>query len=189
ISTTQAIEWFDFSAVGKSPARMDYKKLDNLNGHYIRETSDEALVAEITAFAGRQTPPRVLSMTARARLKAAMPSLKERAKTLLQLDQGADFLYTDGPRALDAAAAKILPPEARAALADTLPALEAADWSGPALEQAARNFAETQGLKLGDVAQPLRAALTGKSASPPLFEMLALLGREESLLRLRAYAT
>ena len=188
ISTEQAIQWFDFSAVGKSPARMDYKKLDNLNGHYIREASDETLVAELTAFVGRQTPPRLLSMTARERLKAAMPSLKERAKTLVQLDQGAEFLYTDGPRDLDAAAAKILTPEARAILARTLPALEATDWSGPALEDAARAFGEAHGLKLGDVAQPLRAALTGKAVSPPLFAMLSLLGREESLLRLRAYA-
>jgi glutamyl-tRNA synthetase len=188
ISTRQAIEWFDFSAVGKSPARMDYKKLDNLNGHYIRETPDDALAAEVTAFAARQTPPRILSVTARGRLLAAMPALKERSKTLVQLDQGAEFLYTDGPRDLDAAAAKALTPEARALLARALPALEATDWSGPALEEAARAFAEANGLKLGDVAQPLRAALTGKTVSPPLFAMLALLGREESLLRLRAYA-
>ncbi|MES2292091.1 MAG: glutamate--tRNA ligase [Pseudomonadota bacterium] len=187
IPTAKAIEWFDFSAVGKSPARMDYKKLDNLNGHYIREAADDVMVAEVTAFAARETPPRILSQTARARLLAAMPSLKERAKTLVQLDQGAEFLYTDGPRDLDAGAAKILSPEARAVMARALPALEATDWSGPALEAAARAFAETNGLKLGDVAQPLRAALTGKSASPPLFEMLALLGREESLIRLRAY--
>jgi glutamyl-tRNA synthetase len=189
IPTAKAIEWFDFSAVGKSPARMDYKKLDNLNGHYIREAADEVMVAEITAFAARENPPRILSETARTRLLAAMPSLKERAKTLVQLDQGAEFLYTDGPRDLDAGAAKILTAEARAVMARALPALEATDWSAPALEAAARAFAETNGLKLGDVAQPLRAALTGKSASPPLFEMLALLGREESLIRLRAYGT
>jgi glutamyl-tRNA synthetase len=188
IPTQKAIEWFDFDAVGKSPARMDYKKLDNLNGHYIRESSDESLVAEVTAFAARETPPRILSETARTRLLAAMPALKERAKTLVQLDQGAEFLYTDGPRDLDAAAAKALTPEARALLASTLPVLEATDWSGPALEDAARAFAEARGKKLGDVAQPLRAALTGKTVSPPLFAMLALLGREESLLRLRAYA-
>jgi len=188
IPTAKAIEWFDFDAVGKSPARMDYKKLDNLNGHYIREAKDETLVAEVTAFAARETPPRILSEKARERLLAAMPALKERAKTLVQLDQGAEFLYTDGPRDLDAAAAKALTPEARALLARTLPALEATDWSGPALEEAARAFAEANGLKLGDVAQPLRAALTGKTVSPPLFAMLALLGREESLLRLGAYA-
>jgi glutamyl-tRNA synthetase len=187
IPTAKAIEWFDFSAVGKSPARMDYKKLDNLNGHYIREAADTVMVAEITAFAARENPPRILSELARYRLLAAMPSLKERAKTLVQLDQGAEFLYTDGPRDLDPAAAKILTPLARAVMARSLPSLEATDWSGPALEAAARAFAEASGLKLGDVAQPLRAALTGKTTSPPLFEMLALLGREESLIRLRAY--
>ena len=188
ISTDQAIAWFDFDAIGKSAARMDYKKLDNLNGHYIRASDDETLVAEAVAFLARETPPRILSMTARERLKAAMPSLKERAKTLVELVQGADFLYTDGPRDLDAAAEKLLAPEARALLARALPALEATDWSGPALEEAARAFAEVSGLKLGQVAQPLRAALTGRAASPPLFAMLALLGREESLVRLRVYA-
>jgi glutamyl-tRNA synthetase len=187
ISTEQAVQWFNFESIGKSAARMDYKKLDNLNGHYIRNTADETLVAEITAFLAREAPPRVLSMTARQRLVAAMPSLKERAKTLVELIQGAEFLFSDGPRTLDESAAKLLTPEARAGLGAVLPALEATDWSGPALEAAARAFAEGRSLKLGQVAQPLRAALTGKASSPPFFEMLALLGREESLARLRAY--
>ena len=188
ISTEQAIAWFNFEAIGKSAARIDYKKLDNLNGHYIRATPDAALVAEATAFLERETPPRILSDKARSRLLAAMPPLKERAKTVIELVQGAEFLFTDGVRDLDDAAAKLLTPEARAQLAATLPALEATDWSGPALEAAARAHAEAVGAKLGQVAQPLRAALTGKGVSPPLFEMLALLGREESLIRLRAYA-
>jgi glutamyl-tRNA synthetase len=188
ISTEQAIEWFNFDSIGKSAARMDYKKLDNLNGHYIRTTPDASLVAEVTAFLSREMPPRVLSMTARKRLEAAMPSLKERAKTLVELIQGAEFLFSDGPRTLDEAAAKLLTAEGRASLTAVLPALDATDWSGPALEAAARAFAEEKGLKLGQVAQPLRAALTGKASSPPLFEMLALLGREESTSRLRAYA-
>lgn len=186
ITTAQAIEWFNFESIGKSAARMDYKKLDNLNGHYIRETPDATMVAEVTAFLAREK--RTLSMTARQRLETAMPALKERAKTLVELIQGAEFLFTDGPRTLDAAADKLLTPEARAALAAALPALEATDWTGPALEAAARAHAEATGVKLGQVAQPLRAALTGKASSPPLFEMLALLGREESLIRLRAYA-
>jgi glutamyl-tRNA synthetase len=188
IPTPQAIEWFNLDSIGKSAARMDYKKLDNLNGHYIRETPDDALTAECIAFLERLTPPQILSETARARLKAAMASLKERAKTLAELVQSAEFLYTDGPRDLDAAAAKLLDAGGRAALAAALPALEASDWTGPGLEAAARAHAEANGLKLGQVAQPLRAALTGKAASPPLFEMLSLLGREESLIRLRAYA-
>lgn len=187
ISTEQAIQWFNLESIGKSAARMDYKKLDNLNGHYIRESNDDALVAEATAFLERQTPPRILSEAARVRLKAAMPGLKERAKTLVELVQGAEFLFTDGPRDPDEAAAKLLSPEGRANLAAALPALEATDWSAAALEAAARAFAEEKGLKLGAVAQPLRAALTGRASSPPLFEMLTLLGREESLTRLRAY--
>ena len=189
IPTAKAIEWFDFDAVGESPARMDYKKLDNLNGHYIRATPDGILVAECVAFLARETPPRILSAKARERLGLAMPALKERAKTLNELVQGADFLYTDGPRDLDEAAGKLLSPEARAGLSAVIPLLEATDWSGAALEEAARAFAEARGLKLGQVAQPLRAALTGKTQSPPLFEMLALLGRAESLIRLRAYAS
>jgi glutamyl-tRNA synthetase len=188
ISTRQAIDWFNLDSIGKSAARMDYKKLDNLNGHYIRQTDDAMLAKETVMFLGRRTPPVSLSETAHARLVAAMPSLKERARTLVELSQAAEFLFTDGPRTPDEAAAKLLSPEGRAALTAILPALEATDWSGPALEAAARAHAEAGGLKLGQVAQPLRAALTGKAASPPLFEMLALLGRTESLNRLRAYA-
>ena len=188
IPTEQAIQWFNLEAIGKSAARMDYKKLDNLNGHYIRGLADDGLLAEAISFLERENPPRILSPMARARLLAAMPSMKERAKTLVELVQGADFLYTDGIRDLDEAAGKLLTPEARAAMAQTLTALEATDWSAAALEDAARNHAEASGQKLGQVAQPLRAALTGKTTSPPLFEMLSLLGREESLIRLRAYA-
>jgi glutamyl-tRNA synthetase len=186
IPTAQAIEWFNLESIGKSAARMDYKKLDSINGHYIRSMDDGALAAEIVAWLARDN--RILTPQAEARLLAAMPQLKERAKTLVELIAGAEFLFTDGPRGLDEAAAKLLAPEARAGLGKTLPALEATDWTGPALEAAARAFADANGLKLGQVAQPLRAALTGKASSPPLFEMLALLGREESLIRLRAYA-
>jgi glutamyl-tRNA synthetase len=188
IPTEQAIAWFNFEAIGKSAARMDFKKLDNLNGHYIRATPDHLLAAEVTAFLERENPPRILSDRARERLTAAMPSLKERAKTLLELISGAEFLFTDGARDLDEAAAKLLSPEARAGLSATIAALESTDWSAAALEAAAREHAEKSGLKLGQVAQPLRAALTGKAHSPPLFEMLALLGATESLIRLRAYA-
>lgn len=167
---------------------MDYKKLDNLNGHYIRATDDAVLVAEVIAFLARETPPRILSFPAHQRLEVAMAGLKERAKTLVELIQGAEFLFTDGPRTLDEAATRLLTPDVRATLAKVLPVLEAINWSAEALETAARNFAEQNGLKLGQVAQPLRAGLTGKTSSPPLFAMLALLGREESLIRLRAYA-
>jgi glutamyl-tRNA synthetase len=188
ISTEQAIEWFNLKNIQKSPARMDFKKLDNLNGHYIRMRTDESLVAEVAAFLSRETPPRALDAKALQRLTRAMPSLKERAKTLVELIQSADFLYVDGPRVLDAAAEKLLSPTSREIVARTLPALEATDWTPAKLEEAARTFAEAEGLKLGQVAQPLRAAVTGRASSPPLFEMMALLGREESLTRIRAYA-
>ena len=185
ISTEQAIQWFNLESIGKSAARMDFKKLDNLNGHYIRESADGVLVDDVVAFLGRAQ--RSLTPLARTRLLSAMPSLKERAKTLIELIAGAEFLFTDGPRTLDEAAAKLLTPEGRGLLAAVLPSLEATQWNAAELENAARAFAEEKGLKLGQVAQPLRAAITGKASSPPLFEALSLLGREESLVRLTAY--
>ena len=188
ISTEQAIAWFNLENIGKSAARMDFKKLDNLNGHYIRESSDHALTAEVVALLERQAPPRILSALARERLTKSMPGLKERAKTIVELAAAADFLYTDGPRELDTAAEKLLTPEARAVIARMLPTLEATDWSVAALEGAARDLATAEGLKLGQVAQPLRAAITGKASSPPLFDAMAVLGRDESLVRLRAFA-
>jgi glutamyl-tRNA synthetase len=188
ISTQQAIEWFNLENIGKSPARMDFKKLDNLNGHYIRESSDEALTAEVLGILARETPPRIVDMNSRRRLMSAMPSLKERAKTLVELVQSAEFLYSNGPQILDEAARRLLPSDARKIIASTIDALDNTQWSTSAIEEAVRNVAAAQGLKLGQVAQPLRAALTGKSTSPPLFEVMVLLGREESLLRLGAYA-
>jgi glutamyl-tRNA synthetase len=187
ISTEQAIEWFDLKNIGRSPARLDFKKLDNLNAHYIRQSDDTTLAAEAAALLGRETPQRVLDAKAKARLIAAMPGLKERAKTLVELAQAADFLYTDGPRTLDAQAEKILTPEARLTLRELTALFEQGDWSVPTLEEKARAFADAKGLKLGQVAQPLRAALTGRTSSPPIFDVLGVLGREESLVRLRAY--
>jgi glutamyl-tRNA synthetase len=178
IPTEKAVEWFDLESIGRSPARLDFKKLDNLNAHYIRATGDRALADEIART-------RALSATAKARLIAAMPGLKERAKTMVELASAAEFLFDDGPRVLDDAAQKNMSHET---IAKVLPALEATDWTGPALEAAARAFADAAGMKLGQVAQPLRAALTGKSQSPPLFAVMEVLGRDESLVRLRAYA-
>ncbi|HEX4293789.1 MAG TPA: glutamate--tRNA ligase [Rhizomicrobium sp.] len=181
IPTAKAIEWFNLESIGRSPARLDFKKLDNLNAHYIRAMDDAALAGEIAKT-------RNLSLTAKTRLIAAMPGLKERAKTLVELGEAAEFLFTDGPRTADDAAARNLGPEARTTIARVLPVFEATDWTGPALEAAARTFADAGGMKLGQVAPPLRAALTGKAASPPLFDMMAVLGRDESLVRLKAYA-
>jgi len=188
ISTEQAIKWFNLENIGKSPARMDFKKLDNLNGHYIRETHNETLTAEVLSILARETPPRVLNMTGRQRLLEAMPVLKERAKTLVELAEAAEFLFSNGPQTLDQLAQKLLQPDARAIIAKLIPILRTSEWTGPALEVIVRTFAATEGLKLGQVAQPLRAALTGKTTSPPLFAMMAVLGREESLVRMGAYS-
>jgi glutamyl-tRNA synthetase len=188
IPTEKAIEWFNLESIGRSPARLDFKKLDNLNAHYIRALNDAELARQVEDALSRETPPRVLSAHARSRLIAAMPGLKERAKTLVELAQSAEFLFSDGPRTLDDAAQRNLPSESRGLIARALPALEATDWTARALEGAARSFADAENLKLGQVAQPLRAALTGRGSSPPLFEMMEVLGRGESLVRLRAYA-
>jgi len=188
ISTEQAIAWFNLENIGRSPARLDFKKLDNLNAHYIRQTGDRVLADEVAALLARAEPPRVLSDKAKAQMIAAMPGLKERAKTLVELIQNAEFLFTDGKRELDAQAEKLLTPEARGLLRELVTAFADADWHAPILEEKTRAFADAKGVKLGQAAQPIRAALTGKASSPPVFAMLEVLGREESLARLRAYA-
>jgi glutamyl-tRNA synthetase len=189
IPTARAIEWFNLENIGKSPARLDFKKLDNLNAHYIRATDDAALADEVAAQLARETPPRALSDPARARLLGAMPSLKERAKTMIELASAADFLFTDGPRTLDEAAMKVLTAEARRMNGEFLVLTADSAWTATVLEDKARAFAEAKGLKLGQVAQPLRAAVTGRTTSPPIFAMLEVLGPKESRVRIGAYVT
>ena len=186
IPTERAIEWFDFDGLGRSPARFDMKKLDSINAHYMREMSDGALADEALAFAARMKPTLAPGPQIRARLTAAMPMLKPRAKTLVELLEKADFLFTQGAPAPDKAAVQSLTPEARANLSKLAGELDAEPWEAPALEARTRAFADKEGLKLGDLAQPLRAALTGRTASPPVFDVLAVLGREEALTRIRA---
>jgi glutamyl-tRNA synthetase len=186
IPTERAIELFSLEAIGRSAARFDLKKLDSINAHYMREMSDGALASEALTLAERTHPGRASDTKLQARLTAAMPLLKPRAKTLVELVEKAGFLFKDGPPALDKAAAAALSPEARGWLRKLLPSLESADWEIAALEARARDFAAQQAIKLGDIAQPLRAALTGTTASPPVFDIMAVLGREESLTRIRA---
>jgi len=188
-STEEMIAAFDLSAIGRAPARLDLAKLDNLNGHYIRQMPDADLVTEIerllpyieggAALAAKLTP------ALRAKLIAAMPGLKERAKTLIELIESARYLYADRPLPLDDKAAAVLTPDARALLGKLAPELGRVEpWSAATAEAAVRAFAEREGAKLGAVAQPLRAALTGRTTSPGIFDVLAVLGREESLARL-----
>ena len=192
-STEQAIQWFDIKDVNKSAARFDFKKLADLNGNYIRALPDADLLEAIRSFLPH-TPDGAAQIAAFERvgwnkLAAALPGLKTRAKILPELVEGAAFLTAQRPLPMDDKAAKLLDGNGKAALTALLPALEAVtDWAAPPLEEAVRKVAEARGLKLGQAAQPLRAALTGKSVSPPVFDVMAVLGREEALGRLRDQA-
>ncbi|WP_206376828.1 glutamate--tRNA ligase [Sphingomonas sp. G-3-2-10] len=180
ISREQAIEWFDLSGVGKSPSRFDQKKLENLNGHYIREADDDRLAMLVAARMGFE-----LSESQFDLLRRSMAELKPRAANLLELTDGAAFLFRTRPLELDEAAKALLEGDARALLARLHAALDAAEsWDTEALETAVRAVAEDAGVKLGAVAQPLRAALVGRKTSPGIFDVLVLLGREESLGRI-----
>jgi len=190
MSTEQMIEWFDLDAIGRSAARFDFVKLENLNGHYLRATPDAEIIARLKALIPEL--PEGASLLERigkdgwVKLERAMPGLKERAKTLVELINNANFLFAKRPIELDAEAAKLLDASARDTLASLLPRLEAVrSWSAEELESTIKSFADETGLKLGKVAQPLRAALTGRSTSPGIFDVLAVLGREESLARIR----
>ena len=185
LDRAEAIRLFDIDGVGRAPARMDYAKLTHLNGVYLRQADDERLSEDVLArLAGR--PGLVLDEAAAARVRALMPGLKERAKTLVELADSAAFLARRPPLPMEAKASALLTGDARAMLRELGPALEATDFSAPALDAALRRFAETTGRKLGQIAQPLRAALTGSATSPGIDATLAALGREEALARLRA---
>jgi glutamyl-tRNA synthetase len=188
-STQEMIDAFGFEGIGRSPARFDFAKLEHLNGHYMRSSSDADLVAAIETILPEIGPPRgapaALSQRLRDQLTAAMPGLKERAKTLVELFDSAYYLYAARPLTFEPKAEALLADGGRARIAALLPGLEAlAEWSATATEAAVRSFAEAAGLKLGQVAQPLRAALTGRSTSPGLFDVMDVLGRDECLSRL-----
>jgi glutamyl-tRNA synthetase len=189
-STEQAVAWFDVNDVGKSPARFDFQKLADLNGHYIRQASEAELLGRIKEMlphlAGGQELAERFAAVGWDRLLAALPSVKERAKTLIELLDKASYLIATRPLPMEEKAAKVLDASGQSALKALLPRLEAsADWSAGALEAAVRAEAEATGAKLGNLAQPLRAALTGKSVSPPVFDVMAVLGRDEALARIR----
>jgi glutamyl-tRNA synthetase len=188
-STEQAVAWFDVADVNKSAARFDFAKLADINGHYIRQASAADLAAAIRSLLphlpdGAEREARFAAV-GWDRLAAALPSLQARAKTLLDLLEGAAYLTASRPLALDAKAAALLDTEAKASNSAVLAALTAVtDWSAGALETAVREHAEATGRKLGQVAQPLRAALTGRAVSPPVFDVMAVLGRDEALARI-----
>jgi glutamyl-tRNA synthetase len=183
ISTDQAIAWFDLDAVGRAPARFDFAKLDNLNGHYIRIARDERL-SDLIAPRLEEMLSQPLSEPHRARLLRAMPELKLRPKTLAELAGNALFLVKQRPIRADQQAAKLLTTGACSLLAALVARLDRTAWQAASLEACIREFAAEHGEKLASVAQPLRAALTGSSASPGIFQVMEVLGREETLGRI-----
>ena len=185
ISTEQAVRWFDLDAVGRAPARFDFAKLDNLNGHYIRAADDDRLVAlvaeRLEQTLGRtleRHPPRAPAAR-HAGIEAArrrrspnsppMPRFLVAPRPILPDDEGAKLLDSGGT-------ARCSRP--------WLGVLDRAEWRADALERCVRDFADAKGVKLGTVAQPLRAALTGSPASPGIFEVMEVLGRDETLGRI-----
>jgi glutamyl-tRNA synthetase len=183
ISREDAVRWFDLEHVGRSPSRFDMKKLENLNGHYIREASDGRLAGLASTWI-ETLIGRSLSTDELALLTRAMPELKPRAKNLIELSEGATFLFKTRPLDVDERAAALLQSDAPNLLALVHAALSALpEWTAEQAEQAVRGVSERAGVKLGQVAQPLRAALTGRATSPGIFDVLVLLGREESLAR------
>lgn len=185
ISTEQAIEWFDTDGIGKSPARLDFAKMENLNGHYIRETDNAKLTELLIPFIESQVGHSVDEM-GKARVQKGMNGLKQRAKTLIELADMAKLYVTQRPLALDEKASRILSEGGSAMVADILPMFEQAnDWSEESMQEIAKQYADANATKLGKVAQPLRAALSGRTVSPSVFDMMHVLGRDEALARLK----
>jgi glutamyl-tRNA synthetase len=186
ISTQQAIEWFGTEGIGKSPARLDFAKMENLNGHYIREADNTRLTELVIPFIESQTGHSVDEL-GKARLQHGMEGLKQRAKTLIELADMAKLYVLPRPLPFDEKATKVLKEDGGNALvADMLPLFEqATEWKAEPLQDIARQYSEDKETKLGKVAQPLRAGLSGRTVSPSVFEMMEVLGKEESLARLK----
>ena len=184
ISRAQAIEWFDLDGVGRAPSRFDMKKLESVNGHYMRQADDARLVEMIAPKLSGQIG-RELTESDRSLLLRSMAELKVRAKDLNELAANSLFYVRSRPIPLDDKARKLLEPPATDLLRQAREALASTpDWQAQSLETAAREVAEQAGVGLGKIAQPLRAALTGSSTSPGIFDVLATLGRDESLGRI-----
>lgn len=193
-STEQAIEWFDLDAVGRSASRFDFAKLESINYEHMRHASDADLLEALIAFLPySENGAKMLSKLddeLRKKLLFSMAGLKERAKTLDDLATGAQFLFAERPLEMNEKASKLLSDEAKGILKAAADALETvSNWNVETIEAALREFIDAQDLKLGKVAQPLRAALTGTVVSPNIFEVVAVLGKDETLARMRDQLT
>ena len=189
-STEELVRWFDLDGIGKSASRFDFAKLENLNGHYIRHTPDAELLELFLGFLPHAENGAAMLAKIdggmKAKLLKALPGLKDRAKTLVELQNSAAYLFAARPLAMDDKANALLNDEGKIALKIVQEILTASsDWTAHALETAVKASAESNGLKLGKLAQPLRAALTGTATSPPIFDVLEVLGRDESLARIK----
>ncbi|WP_136442271.1 glutamate--tRNA ligase [Pacificoceanicola onchidii] len=181
----QAKEWFNLEGIGKSPARFDFKKLDNICGQHIAAAEDAALLQELEEFRAAKGED-ALTVSQRDGLSRGMYCLKERAKNFPELLEKAHFVMTERPIEVEEKAAKHLDPVSRGILDTLTPHLQNASWSREELEAVMNRFAEDQGTKFGKLAGPLRAALAGRAATPSVFDMMLVLGREESLARINA---
>ncbi len=189
-SMDEMVKWFDLTEIGRSPSRFDFSRLENLNGHYIRLSEDEALGAMLRAIVPdlpmEEKPPNADNEESWRKLSQAMPGLKERAKTLVDILNAGRFVFASRPLEIDDKAGKLLDEDARNVLRALLQPLEALhEWNVSEIEAALREFTGMSGLKLGKVAQPLRAALTGRTTSPGIFDVLSVLGKEETLARIQ----
>ncbi len=190
MSIDDMIRWFEIEDVNRGAARFDFQKLEALNGIHMRQMADaeltDTLIATLPHLAVTGALAEGLDDAQKAKLLAAMPGLKERAKTLVELADSASYLFVARPLEIDEKASGILGARPRTVLEGAWAALKSvgADWTAQTTEAAIRDFAASSGLKLGGVAQPLRAALTGRTTSPGVFDVLAVLGREESLARI-----
>jgi glutamyl-tRNA synthetase len=183
ISTEQAIEWFDLAGIGRAPAQFDFAKLDSVNAHYIRASSPTKVMGLLVERL-ESTLGRPLSDVERQRVGGALADVKSRSKTIVEMAKKVSFYIAPRPIEITAEAAKLLTSEARSLLSDLQERLAATKWHYAELDAGLRDFATANGVKLGAVAQPLRAALTGSTASPGIFEVMDVLGRDETLGRI-----
>jgi len=179
----QAKEWFNLGGIGKSPARFDLKKLQNLCGQHMAQAEDAALQQEINAYLRAAGLPAITDSQADGFL-AALPLVKERAKTFPELIDKAHFILTNRPIEPDEKAQKALDPVSRGILSQLTPQLQSVSWDRDSLEVVLNDFAASQDTKFGKLAGPLRAALAGRAVTPSVFDMMLVLGREETLARL-----
>lgn len=190
MSTEQMIGWFGFDGMNKAAARFDFTKLEAINGQYIRESDDAELLLYFETVADEIEGGKFildnLNTETRPMLLKAMPALKDRAKTLINLAQGAAFIFEAHPIPMEEKASKLLDEDGLAVIKGILPSFEKLkDWSPESVEQCIRDYTEANDTKLGKVAQPIRAAVTGKATSPGAFDVLQILGRDVSIARMK----